>query len=113
MARIELFASRVETQHPESAGSLREGLNELVTVSAIEVAPALKRCLGTAHGIDSVHSGMRHRTGHVTMWKNGSMAVRMGGGRRPGGCEGLPNDQGLPGPLDAQGTLGRAFDSRG
>ena len=75
-ARIEQFASWVETQHPDAAGSLREGLNELFTVSAIGLAPALKRCLGTTNVIDNAHSGMRRRTGRVTRWKNGSMAVR-------------------------------------
>ena len=75
-ARIEQFASWVETQHPGAAGSLREGLNELFTVSAIGLAPALKRCLGTTNVIDNAHSGMRRRTGRVTRWTNGSMAVR-------------------------------------
>ena len=75
-ARIEQFASWVETQHPGAAGSLREGLNELFTVSAIGLAPAVKRCLGTTNVIDNAHSGMRRRTGRVTRWKNGSMAVR-------------------------------------
>ena len=75
-ARIEQFASWVETRHPDAAGSLREGLNELSAVSAIGLAPALKRCLGTTNVIDNAHSGMRRRTGRVTRRKNGSMAVR-------------------------------------
>ena len=75
-ARIEQFASWVETRHPDAAGSLREGLDELFTVSAIGLTPALKRCLGTTNVIDNAHSGMRRRTGRVTRWRDGSMAVR-------------------------------------
>ena len=40
------------------------------------MAAALKRCLGTTNVIDNAHSGMRRRTGRVTRWQNGSMAVR-------------------------------------
>ena len=75
-ARIEQFASWVETRHPDAAGSLREGLDELFTVSRIGLTPALRRCLGTTNVIDNAHSGMRRRTGRVTRWRNGSVAVR-------------------------------------
>ena len=75
-ARIEQFASWVEKQHPDAAGSLREGLGEMFTVSEIGLTPALRRCLGTTNVIDNVHSGMRRRTGRVTRWRDGSMAVR-------------------------------------
>ena len=75
-ARIEKFALWVETQDPDAARSLREGLNKLFTVSAIGLAPAFKRCLGTTNVIDNAHSGIRRRPGRVTRWKNGSMAVR-------------------------------------
>ena len=75
-ARIEQFASWVETRHPDAAGSLREGLDELFTVSVIGLTPALKRCLGTTNVIDNAHSGMRRRTGRVTRWRDGSMALR-------------------------------------
>ena len=75
-ARIEQFASWVEKQHPNAAGSLREGLGEMFTVSGIGLTPALRRCLGTTNVIDNAHSGMRRRTGRVTRWRDGSMAVR-------------------------------------
>ncbi len=75
-ARIEQFQSWVQKQHPDAAGSLREELDELSTVSGIGLTPALRRCLGTTNVIDNAHSGMRRRTGHVTRWRDGSMAVR-------------------------------------
>ncbi|MCE2455940.1 MAG: hypothetical protein J4G12_09030 [Gemmatimonadetes bacterium] len=66
----------MEKQHPDAAGSLREGLGEMFTVSEIGLTPALRRCLGTTDLLDNVHSGMRRRTGRVTRWRDGSMAVR-------------------------------------
>ena len=46
------------------------------TVSETGLTPALRRCLGTTNVIDNAHSGMRRRTGRVTRWRDGSMAVR-------------------------------------
>ena len=48
----------------------------MFTVSEIGLTPALRPCLGTTNVIDNVHSGMRRRTGRVTRWRDGSMAVR-------------------------------------
>ena len=64
-------------QHPDAAASLREGIGELFTVSEIGLTLALRRCLGTTNVIDNVHSGMCRRTGRVTRWTDGSMAVRL------------------------------------
>ncbi|MDE2764752.1 MAG: transposase [Gemmatimonadota bacterium] len=46
-ARIDQFASWVEKEHPAAWGSLREGLDELFTVSELGLTPSLRRCLGT------------------------------------------------------------------
>ena len=48
----------------------------MFTVSEIGLTPALRRCLGTTNVIDNAHSRMRRRTGRVTRWRDGSMAVR-------------------------------------
>ena len=75
-ARIEQFASWVKKQHPNVAGSLREGLDELFTASELGLPPALRRCLGTTNVIDNAHTGMCLHTCRVTRWRDGSMAVR-------------------------------------
>ena len=41
----------VEKQHPDAVGSLREGLDELFTVTGIGLTPARRRCLGTTNVI--------------------------------------------------------------
>ena len=75
-ARVEQFASWVEKEHPAAAGSLREGLGELFTVSELGLTAPLRRCLGTTNLIDNAHSGMRQRMRRVTRWRDGSMVVR-------------------------------------
>ena len=66
----------MERQHPDAAGSLREGLGKLFTVSDIGLTPVLRRCLGATKVIDNAHSGMGRRTGRMTRWRDGSMAAR-------------------------------------
>ena len=125
-ARIEQFASWVEKQHPDAAGSLREGLGELFTVSEIGLTPALRRCLGTTNVIDNAHSGMRHRnlqlrlgqlrkrTGFPEGWRQGEVcpAASTGGfsGRLGPGSPGT--GQSCPGFGDSEGCEGLGTGSR-
>jgi putative transposase len=74
--KLDQYASWLERQWPDAAASIREGLEELFTVSRIGLPPALARCLTTTNIIDSTHSGLRQRTRRVTNWKNGEMALR-------------------------------------
>jgi hypothetical protein len=63
-----------------AAGSLREGLAEMFTVNRLGLPGALCRCLTSTNLIDSTHSGVRGRTGRVTHWQNGAMALRWSAG---------------------------------
>jgi len=75
-ARLEQQASWFETEYPAAAGSLREGLDETFTANAIGLPGALRRCLVTTNLIESPNAGVRRRTGRVTRWRNGQMALR-------------------------------------
>lgn len=110
-ARIEQFGCWVETQHLDTAGSLREELDELFTVSTIGLTPALKRCLGTTKVIDTTHSGMRRRTGHMMPWKNGSAVVRWVAAAFLKAEKGYRRIMGYRDCLDAQSPRGRALHS--
>jgi transposase-like protein len=76
MARLEELAKMLETSHPSAAGSLREGLAETFTVNRLGLPGSLRRCLCTTNVIESPNSGIRHRTGRVSRWKDGSMLLR-------------------------------------
>lgn len=74
--QIEQLARWYEKKHPSAAASLREGLEEMFTINRMGLAPKLLRCLATTNVIDSSHWGVRQRTGRVTHWQDGQMALR-------------------------------------
>jgi transposase-like protein len=51
----------------------------MFTINRLGLPGALRRCLGTTNLIDSSHSGVRQRTGRVSNWQDGSMALRWAG----------------------------------
>ena len=114
MARLEELAKMLETQHPSAAASLREGLAETFTVNRLGLPGALRRCLCTTNVIESPNSGIRRRTGRVSRWTDGSMALRWAASalieteksfRRIMGCEQLWMLQSyLDNPAERQGV---------
>jgi transposase-like protein len=76
IAKLEQYASWLEREWPEAAASLREGLDELFTVSRLGLTSALRRCLGTTNLIDNGHSAARERMRRVKNWQSGEMALR-------------------------------------
>ena len=114
MARLEELAKMLEAQHPSAAASLREGLAETFTVNRLGLPGALRRCLCTTNVIESPNSGIRRRTGRVSRWTDGSMALRWAASalieteksfRRIMGCEQLWMLQSyLDNPAESQGV---------
>lgn len=80
MARLEKEAKRLEAEYPSAAESLREGLAEMFTVSRLGLPPTLLRSLCSTNVIESTFFGTRSRTGRVTNWQSGSMAMRWAAG---------------------------------
>ena len=76
LARLRTQIEWLEKSHPKAAASLQEGLEETFTINRLGLSPALRTCLATTNLIESVHSGMEGRTGRVTRWRNGEMALR-------------------------------------
>ena len=74
--QIEQLAQWYEKKHPSAAASLREGLDELFTVNAMNLPAKLMRCVSTTNVIESANWGARQRIGRVRNWQSGSMALR-------------------------------------
>lgn len=74
--QIEQLAQWYEKKHPSAASSLREGLDELFTINAMNLPTKLMRCLSTTNVIESANWGARQRVGRVRNWQSGSMALR-------------------------------------
>ncbi len=70
------LARQLERQHPSAAASLREGLDETLTVMRFELPTWLERTLSTTNMIEHVNSRIRKTTHNVTKWNGGSMVLR-------------------------------------
>ena len=77
------------------------------------MSSGLRRCLGTTNVIDNAHSGMRRRTGRVTRWRDGSMAVRWAAAAFLDAEKGYRRIMGYKDLLDTQGAPGRTRHSPG
>ena len=76
IAKLEKQAQWLEREYPSAAASLREGLEEMFTVSSLGIPSSLSRCLVTTNLIESPYSGVRLRTRRVCRWRDGKMALR-------------------------------------
>ena len=67
---------RLETDHPSAAASVKEGLEETLTVLGLPLSDALRRSLVTTNAAESLISRTRHVTRNVKRWRTGQMIVR-------------------------------------
>jgi putative transposase len=70
------LARRLETNHPSAAESLREGLDETLTVLGLNLSDTLRRSLTTTNAAESLISRTRHIKRNVKRWRGGQMVVR-------------------------------------
>jgi putative transposase len=62
--------------HEGAAASLREGMEETLTVLKLELPTSLRRSLSTTNAIESMLSSVRHVSRNVKRWKGGAMVRR-------------------------------------
>ena len=75
-ARLERLASSLETDHPGAAASVREGLDETLTLQGLGIEGTLYRKLRSTNGIENLNSGITAYSKNVKRWRGGSMVVR-------------------------------------
>jgi transposase-like protein len=74
--RLEKLARDLEENWPSAAGSVREGLEETLTVTRLNLPPTLRRSLCSTNCIESMFSTVRRVSGRVTRMRSGTMALR-------------------------------------
>jgi len=82
MARLRRQIEWLELSYPKAAASLREGLESAsggFTINCLGLLPMLRTCLATTNIIESSLSGIEGRTGRVTRWRSGEIALRWAG----------------------------------
>ena len=70
------LARRLEVDHPSAAESVREGLDETLTILALGLFDALRRSLSTTNAAESLISRTRHVKRNVKRWRGGQMVLR-------------------------------------
>ena len=75
-AALLVLAAELDRTHPEAAASLREGLQETLTVLRLGVPPTLARTLRSTNAIESMISVYRDHAANVKRWRDGKMALR-------------------------------------
>ena len=70
------IARQLQADHPGAASSLREGLEETLTVTRLGLSPSLLRTFKSTNPIESMISVARTVTGNVKRWRDGEMILR-------------------------------------
>jgi len=76
LKRLTNLARVLAKEHPGAASSLREGLEETLTVKRLGLTGALERSLRTTNPIENLNSGIRRISGRVKRWRSGEMVLR-------------------------------------
>jgi len=70
------LARRLDGEYPSAAASVREGLEETLTIIGLALSPALRRSLSTTNAAESLISRTRHVKHNVKRWRGGQMVLR-------------------------------------
>lgn len=70
------LAGLLDKAHPGAANSLREGLEEMFTVSRLGIDGRLAKTLTTSNPVESMISIARTTNRNVTRWRDGHMVLR-------------------------------------
>ena len=113
------LARRLDADHPSAAASVREGLDETLTVIGLGLSERLQRSLATTNAAESLLSRTRHVKRNVKRWRGGAMVLRwvaagvleaIKGFRRVKGCKDMPQLVAALRARDAQLGLGESSE---
>jgi transposase-like protein len=74
--QLQALARSLDEDHPGAAASLREGLDEVLTLQRLGIGGALYRTLRSTNAIENLNGSVAAFTRNVRRWRNGAMIVR-------------------------------------
>jgi putative transposase len=74
--RLELLASELDRSWPDAAASLREGMEETLTLTRLGIDGQLAKTLGSTNPIESMIEIVRNTQRNVKRWREGEMRKR-------------------------------------
>jgi putative transposase len=79
LRQLDRLARSLAREHPGAAGSLREGLEETLTVQHLGIEGALLRTLRSTNPIENLNGAVAHYSRNVRRWRDGQMLLRWAG----------------------------------
>jgi transposase-like protein len=76
LGELRALAGELERSHPGAAGSLREGLEETLTLTRLGIRGNLKRTLESTNPCESMIECVRRTSRNVKRWQSGEMCLR-------------------------------------
>ena len=76
LEQLRVLADELARSHPGAAASLREGMEETLTVTRLGVRGRLKRTLASTNPCESMIETVRRVARNVKRWQNGDMCLR-------------------------------------
>jgi putative transposase len=76
LGELQTLAAELERSHPGAASSLKEGMQETLTVTRLGVKGALKRTLQSTNPCESMIECVRRSSRNVKRWQSGEMSLR-------------------------------------
>jgi len=70
------LARALQKKHPSAAASLREGIDETLTVMGLGLSASLTRSLSTTNPVENVNGRIRTTTRRVKRFDSGTMILR-------------------------------------
>lgn len=74
--RLEQLAAQFDTDHPDAAASIREGLDETLTVIRLGLGGWLLKTLRSTNPIENLQGTIQRIVRNVKRWRGGAMAQR-------------------------------------
>jgi putative transposase len=76
LEQLRRLATELERSHPGAASSLREGIEETLTLTRLGISGPLKRTLESTNPCESMIECVRRSSRNVKRWQTGEMALR-------------------------------------
>jgi putative transposase len=76
LGELRLLASELERSHPGAAASLREGMQETLTLTRLGIRGTLKKTLESTNPCESMIECVRRSARNVKHWQSGDMCLR-------------------------------------
>jgi putative transposase len=75
-ADAEALARLLDKTHPGAAGSIREGLTEMFTITRLGLPPTITATFMSTNAVESMIEICRDHSRNVKRWRDGNMALR-------------------------------------